>query len=426
MNGMAETLAMKAFAKANAKMLIKDSIWEQLSNRNDTNAVGSAGANMKLPKDVIHVISGITATATTRSITQAMVGRLKGDFVGGAQVAEGRETTPDLYQMQCYWNVWRKPYKLFNGDDAESNYQSWYAGAELKTGLAKDYASEVRDYFYHSAIIDGSSPLLNDNQYWQDHEVADFQTAPLTKRLHPMIFFKGQTGAITRNANYATDIQAVSTALKVLAPADGFDLSCAEHCIELARKRVRPLSYKAGGQNVKYIVMLSEVQATQLAKDSDWKTMFREGDTRGLDNRSISGILGVWRETLFLANPRAPLFNLSVSTASISYLKPSTVSTDASTLYFDGEQSLDRTVKGATTVETGTCEMAIILGAGAIVNPMPQDLKYGSQKKDYDFREGFIVTAKEGQQRTDFKDKAGVYTTYGSLLYVTATPARLA
>lgn len=423
MNGMKEAMAMKGFAQAQSKALVKGSVWEQLSNRWDVQKSLANGANTKVPTDCIHKITGISMTENTRSITQTMTGRLKGGYVGGPMIAEGTETTPDLYQMQVYWNVWRKPYKMFNGDDPESNYQAWYAKAEQRTVLAKDYAAELRDLFYHQAMVDNGSEILTDNKFWQDHEVVDFQTAPVAKRLHPIIFYKGQTAAITRHATYATDIQNVSTALKAMGPTSSFDLDAAESIIDKLFNRVRPLAWKSGGQNVSYVVLLSHIQARQLQSDSNWKALMKDAETRGIDNRAISGILGVYRETLFISNMRSPVFNLSSSAASVSYMRPETTTADAATALFFGEQSITRTVKAAAGTETGTCEIAIGLGAGSIVCPLPMDLTYREQDKDYYFRKGFLVMSKEGHQRTDFKDKNDAFSTFGSLLYITATPA---
>lgn len=427
---MQVALQMQAWASEHAKGVVRESFWEQVSNRWDgSSTFFNDGTKNKAPEDVYHRIP-VTFDAEKFSVNQAMVSPLKGGIVGGEQIAKGKETSVETWAVRAFYNTWRKSFKLKNGKGPGSNVQTYLQKAGLSTQLAKEYVAKQRDLMAHEALIEGACSILTDSQYWVDNEVTDMRSAVVAKSLHPSIFFKGIAGAITRSATYATDLSNVITAAKAMAPTAGFDNAAAMNFAMLLQGSKRPLKgYKVLGKQVNYIVLLSDLQAMQLAADSTWKSDVQQADERGGDNRAITGILGIKWGVLFVNNRRSPVLSLDTdanagTTQGIMYLKPETEAAATSDYgYLMGTEIVPRKVKGAAGTATGTCEIAIGLGAGAIIAPLVQDVQYKSEKDDYDFRESFCVEVMEGGQRGEFVTPAGAVKNFSSALYLTATPA---
>lgn len=425
-DGLREQIVMSAFQQKMQTDQVIDSVFEQMSNAYDVKAqpTGSDAKNT-VPTSFVQSIPKAELPEEARSLKQVMGMRPKFGFVAGPQVAEGKEKGIDLSRLEVFVNTWRVPFKLFNGRDPESNFKRWYIRAAQKTVVANQAVSELRDLFYHQAMFEGAAEILTDNQYWVNHDNADFQTAPLAKRLHPNWFFLGMTTPPTRSATYATDAANMTTALKAMAPSSIFDYAALCRFIRVLRKRCRKLGWKASGTEINHVIILSEYQAEQLTSDPDWKTLMSNAEVRGPENRAISSIIGVVLKALVLVDDRSPVYRLDDS--SMLYLRPDTETTDAGILYYDGEQSVDRAVKGAAGSATGTCEMAFGGGAGALIHPQPMAMELNSDTFDYGFREGFCAEQIEGFQRADWikKDGSTVFTPT-SCVYSSATPALMA
>jgi len=425
-DGFREEIAMKAFQQQIQSDLVINSIFEQASNAYDIKAQpGAADAKNEMPTGFVQTIPRAEFSEETRSLKQVMGSRPKLNFVGGPQQAEGKEKSIDLNKLEVFHNVWRMPFKLVNGKDPESNFKKWYVKAAMKTQIAKQAVEEVRDLFYHQAMFEGACSLLTDNQYWANHDNADFQTAPLTQRLHPNWFYKGMTTAPTRSATYATDVTNLNAAMANMSPSSTFDLAALKSFIRILRKRCKKLNWKAGGTVINHVVVLSEYQGEQLRGDTNWQTLMQNAEARGPENRAITGVIAVFDKALVIIDDRAPVWDLS--NQKMLYMAPDTSTSLSNVLYYEGEQSIDRVVKGAATVATGTCELAFGGGAGAIIHPQPKDFELDSDTFDYGFREGFCVSSIEGMQRADWikKDGSTIFTPT-SAVYATATPALMA
>lgn len=425
-DGLREEIAMKAFQQKIQSDLVIDSIFEQSSNAYDTKAMPSGSdAKNELPTGFVQTIPRAEFSEETRSLKQVMGSRPQLNFVAGPQQAEGKEKGIDLNKLELFHNVWRMPFKLVNGRDPESNFKKWYVKAALKTQIAQQATSELRDFFYHEAMFEGAASILTDNQYWAGHDNQDFQTAPVAKRLHPNWFYKGMTTAPTRSTTFATDAAALTAGMKAMAPSSIFDLAALKAFIRVLRQRCKKLNWRAGGTVINHVVVLSEYQAEQLRTDTSWISVIKDGEARGPENRAISGIIGIWDKALIVVDDCAPVWSLD--TSAMIYLRPDTKATGNDILYYQGEQAIDRVVKGAATVATGTCELAFGGGAGALLHPQPKDFEVNSDTFDYGFREGFCVESVEGFQRADWVRKDGT-TVFcpTSAVYATATPALMA
>ena len=89
-----------------------------------------------------------------------------------------------------------------------------------------------------------------------------------------------------------------------------------------------------------------------------------------------------------------------------------------------GLGGLNRVVKGAATVKTGTCEVARILGRGAIGMPTPMDLSFTEETRDMGFRSALCGHKMIGRVRLDFVNAAKTLTkNISSGLFFTSTPS---
>lgn len=433
MNVDGTKLLLLSWVQDAQKGLIRESCFEQLSNRWDGSSnYANPDTKATAPKDIIQRIKSDFDSEKLK-VTQYMLKPFGGTFRGGEQFAKGFENSTEAWVMECYYNCWRYPYKFANGKGPSSKTQGWMIKAKNGIQFAMEYVGKTRDYFTHTAIIDGAMPLLTDNQYWADNEIASLKTAPVNKRLHPKLFYKGQTAAISRSADYDTDVTNVIAAVKAMTSSSKFDLASANSVVNIARSHCRPLKgHSIGGQAYTAVAMISEIQSMDLMTDSAWQSAVLNGDNRGENNRMLTGVLGVYKGVLFLVNMRSPVFGLAADSGTglslgVNYLKPGTeVASTTDSGYINGTEQVPRLVKGASGTATGSCEICMILGAGSVVSPLATDganeITIESEKDDFSFRESFCTVAYEGGQRADFITPDGSVKNFSSAIYLTATP----
>jgi hypothetical protein len=193
-----------------------------------------------------------------------------------------------------------------------------------------------------------------------------------------------------------------------------FNKDTLDRMIFLASKNIKPLNWKSGSSAVKWIFKISPLQAEQLTTGTtgaDWATLFREAGARGMENRAISGVIGIYKGAMVVIDDRSPLFDSDAGTAaadSFQYIKP---------------WNDDRTpvTKDATT---GTMEVAQILGRGSLGCAEVKKLAFNKQGKDYDFNTGFEARRSTGDSRMDFLNPQALGAkplNWSSALYLTPT-----
>jgi len=401
------------------KQINVSTFWGQISNRVTTPAAELPwGESRTLPDSVIHYCSTKGNRGYKTSVMMLEKGYSMG--VGGAMKLKGKEFRVKTRWASTFYNVQRDAVEMGNKSIEGDQNELYRLGAQKSAILAEKFA-EQDDYNKQRAIVERADEFLTEDKYWEDHEDTDLQSAPVAAALHPQILYKGQTGAeITWSATPATYLANVVTAAKAMGPTSIFDMASLRAVRLYATRRVRPLKWSAQGSTVNFIIKISEYQAEQLTTDSEWKQTYRDGDVRSPDNRSITDVIGVWRDCLIVVDARAPVLRLNSGSEGVLYVKPDTESTDN----ILGPDTIDRVVKGAATAATGTCEIAMILGAGALGCPVVHGLQYTTDTEDYGFESGLAGMCKKGDNRMEWRykgDTARPYTS-GSFLYLTATP----
>jgi len=207
--------------------------------------------------------------------------------------------------------------------------------------------------------------------------------------------------------------------MNALTTADTFSLASLDSMVHQADRsngvQLQKLAWKSGDKSVQYVGKLSETQSQQLTTETGagtWRELMSEAGKRGVDNRAISGVIGVYKRTLWLTDERAPLWDATTATDDTDRIQ-----------FFRGPNDLRLpTVKGAGS---GTCEMAVMCGRGMIGAAKIKDLDFISKDFDYGFSHGLAAQQSCGFERMDLLNDGatGKPLNQSSFVYATATPA---
>jgi len=407
-------LRLHTWSREITKDYIAKSIFGQFSNINTETARLPRDKDNAVPKTVIHYLS-TEFKENSFDTAIPLVKSLVKPGVGGAQVAKGTGEIPQTRFAKVFWNRIRKVINA-NRQGVDIKSQEYLKIAKKQYLLLGDWFKQDEDYAFQRAICEGADIYLTEPQFWQDYPLQN--TPPVSKFTHPNICFPGMTRSnmpelvIGDNDAYTGN---VVDSLSGLAVGDEFDMRALEDLMKYARGHIIPLSDGA----VQYVVLLSSVQASQLRKDKDFLSTNMAADKRGEDNRALSGVIGTWQGFRFIEDLRSPVFNLDdASFKYVTYENGTTVDR------FSGIAALDRVAKGDGA--TGTCEVARILGVGAIGVPMVDGSNLSFEEESTDFKEfGEICGRKNtGHCRLDFKSTGGKeLENKSSALYFTSTPA---
>lgn len=415
-------LMLQKWSKDSTKDIALRSVWSQLSNRTDGVSAVSQAADFKVPDAVVHAVSKVH-TKGDWSVTVPLLQSLVGDGVGGSKIATGTEERPVALSSKTFYNNVRKTVTM-GTEGVEFQSVQYLNMAKQRFDLVKDWFAMDDDYACQKAICEGADRYLTDNQFWEDNE--EITSAPMSVALHPNIVFRGMTSstAPVRNATFATDVANLATALANMTASTVFDLATVDKIAMYAQGFISPLRWKAGTEAVNWIVLVSRIQADQLRNDSAWNAIMQNAEVRGPENRALSGILGVRHGLLLIEDAFSPIFHLSANDGvpvGFEYVTPTQASTSTAMYGLGG---LNRVVKGAATVKTGTCEVARILGRGAIGMPTPMDLSFTEETRDMGFRSALCGHKMIGRVRLDFVNAAKTLTkNISSGLFFTATPS---
>jgi len=434
-------LQVKAWKRKMVKQIIKESFWDTFSNRTTSTVVIPNGGEAKAPKDAIHYVSdqfkrGVQFT------TIPSLDKLKKKGQGGSQAVLGNEEKPVLRYSRVYYNVQRKGVVFADGS-VEGDMTEAYDIANQRVDLLTDYFKELNDYNKTRALIAGADEFLTESEYWTGDSIT---SPPVSKSLHPNLFYSGQgTTAIAHVGTWATDVAALRTALNTLytttavnAGTYKFTKARLDKVLSRASQFVSQLNWKMGdGQTVRWIVVLSRTQADELRSDTasgGWYDLFKEAGSRGVKNRTITGILGYYQGALLVVNERQPLFNCTVSgfsaDSAFQYVKPWNDDGSSSSIY-TGDNRIP-TVKSGTNDSdgAGTCEVAMVLGLGAIGCAEVRKLSFNNEDSDYMFNKMYEARKSDGAQRLDFSQAAlssfdsSSVVNWSSMLFFSPTPAQ--
>jgi len=411
----------KSWDSKHAKDNRLDSCWKELSNLADGLVSPPNASEKRVPKEVLHYIN--PDNGKNWETTIPMVLGLKLDGKGGKEKAEGSGESRVALYSDVHWNVRRKVVNVSTKGVEAEGLAYLKLGQQIHTSIS-DYHMQDLDYSCQQALIEGGDRYITNaegDRFWKDYE--EMTTPPHVRRLHPNIAYKGMTAVWTRGNDFDADVTALKTELAKLTPDSGFTLAALEGAIEYTHKFITPLKMAAGSEAVRYIMLLSPYQASQLAKDPEWKDLMKSAEKRGPDNRALSGILGVYGNVLLITDQRSPIFNLS--TGKFEYVTP-TAAAERDNFY--GYGRLNRAIKGAANVATGSMEIARILGAGALGCPIKGagTIEFKERDADFEFEKEVCGMVEAGYNRLDFKGMEGnkeIIRNVSSALYFTSTPA---
>jgi hypothetical protein len=408
-------LQQQTWQKKMQKQLVARSVWEQLSNRTEQSQSIPNGKNMKsMPKAVVINVSDAFDKGTKQT-TVPFLGKLQTKGVGGRQKAEGNEETPSMKFKSVHYNNQRKPIAL-EDESVDSDLAKFYSIGNQGTPLLTDYFVELTDYNMHRAALEGGDEYLTEAEYWTGDAIS---TPPVSKAYCPNWYANGAAAKVTYDSTYATYETAIQTAVNALTTAsNSFDLRALDSMVFIASRTLMPIGWSFGGEEVDWVFLITPIQARELQSNLDangWQSLIKTADPREDGegkNRAISGKLGVYRRCLIVVNERAPLWNTAGSTgAYIQYIKP----------WAD-----DRVPVAKTAADTGTVELALAFGRGALGCAKIKSLRFDEQWKDYNFNKGVCGMRAEGVERMDFDISTPTDTSVLNqtmFVYSTATPS---
>lgn len=409
------------------KELIRRSPWEQMSNITIETQEIPTKASMKTVPDAVIIKMGGEFDEGSFQLTIPLVGKLNAKGVFGRQPAEGQEETPTLKFKAVNYNVERKPISI-SEMSVDGQQDKFYKIGSKGTPMLTNYFMELTDFNCHRSIVEGASWALTETLAWTG---GSFTTPPQSRKYNPTVMARGKSAVATYNTTNATYESNINTYIDSLTTASNpFSLVGLDALTNEFALRLIPLNWKG---DIDYVLLLSDFQCRELQDSTSttgWSALMRAADPREYgakgedpddDNRAISGILGVYRRTLIINNGRSPLWDTSkAANGFVGYFKPWSLGgwTNAA------EAAITRVAK--TAGGTGTCEIAIGLGKGAIGNPIIKNLGFDEQEKDYNFNKGVCGSRMAGWVRMDFDITTPTTTSIQnqtSLLYFTPTPA---
>jgi hypothetical protein len=400
-------LRVQSWRRKAIKQHLLSSVWDQLSNRVSYNdAVPSAKAKT-VPSTVIHKVKD-SFDEGTQTTTVPWIGKLSVLPLGGPNKAEGNESRLATKMRRVPYNTQRVPI-IINDQSVDGDLTKYYRMAEQAVDRVKDVFVETTDWCSQRSILEGADDYLTESQYWDGAEPASQLSAPETEVLHPNIYVDGVASKVTYNATYSTFESSLNGDADGMATTNIFDLAALDRIALLASRHT--LSLGEGTNKAKWVLKISDAQWYQLSTESStgWRDMLKYTE-KGYD-RMIDGAQGTYKDMMILVDQRAPLWDLAAAAGSrAKYVTP----------LADNRTRVQKT-NGAAD---GTCEIAMLLGAGALAKAEIKELDFTKKGFDYDFSTGTCGMRAEGTVRMDFDSgttPTSARINQSSFLYFTAT-----
>lgn len=401
------------------KELIRRSPWEQMSNVVvETQEIPNKDEMKSVPDAVVIKMKG-EFDAGSYQLTIPLVGKLKQIGVFGRQPADGTEEVPAIKYKAVHYNVERKAIST-QEMSVDGGQDAFYKIGSKGTPMLTNYFVELTDFNCHRSLVEGACWSLTETAFWDG---PSFGAPPQTRKYNPTVMARGKAAVATYNTVLGTYETAIQNYIDTLTTASNpFALAGLDSLIAEMTQRLLPLGWKSG---VNYVLLLSDMQCRELqdtTSSTSWSALMRTADAReDKDNRAITGVLGIYRETLLINNGRAPLWDTSkAANGYVGYFKP------WSNGGYQNAAEVAITRAAKTGAGAGTCEIAIGLGKGAVGNPMIKQAGFDEQMKDYNFNKGLCGARMAGWVRMDFDQATPSNTSIQnqtSLLYFTPTPA---
>ena len=407
-------LQVQAWRKKMIKEVISSVLWSALSNRvSITSPLPNAGER-KIPDSVIHWVSDSFSKGIQKT-TIPFLEKLQDMGQGGWEKVEGNEETPEMRFKTISYNLQRKGLAV-SDESVEGDLTEYYAIASQKVQLLTDYFAELTDYNFQRAFMRGADEYLTLPKYWTGQTL---NTPPVTESFHPHILPNAAATPVTWNYTDGTYGASIQTAFDDLVAANAMDLEALDSMVFQADYsagiKLQKLAWKSGPKSVQYVGVLSEAQGKQVTTatgSGTWKELMTNAGDRGIDNRAISGIMGIYKRTMWLVDERAPIWDTTTATDLADRIQ-----------YYKIQD--ERVPVAKTAQGTGTVEMSRMCGQGAVGAAMIKDLNFVDDDFDYGFSHGLAASQACGCERMDLKSATASAKplNQSSFIYATATPA---
>lgn len=398
------------------KQKLPSSSWDQLSNRYEYSQTVPKSGQGQVPSAVVQKVTDDFKLGQY-SVTMLSIRKTGADVIGGANSAEGKESKPTTKIVSVFFTNQRVP-KSLPDMSVMGHINEFYGMAEATIGMVGDDFVEQTDYDHQKAMVDGSDPFLSDAAYWENSEYGSEINHPVDPVLHPNIYV-WDGGAKVKNTwstTYATALSNLAGIVDAeLEATDIFNQSAMDQIHLIASRTVVEIGGMGGGKannEVKWVLKISDAQWYQLTTDTtsgQWRDSLKYTES-GFD-RMFNGYVGVYKGMMIIVDQRAPLFNVSgASAGAFQYITP----------------KADNRVRVTKASNTGTCEVAMLMGRAALGVAHVKEMDLVRKSRDYEFVKSVCGHRIRGTMRLDLD--ATVAATSGrvnetSFLFLTATNA---
>lgn len=381
---------VQSWIRKTIKQKMNSSTWDQLSNRYEYSQTVPKSGNISVPKEVVHKVTDELKMGQY-AVTMLAIRKTGAAVIGGANSAEGKESKPTTKIVSLYFTNQRVPKSLpdmsVSGDMSE-----FYGIAQATVDMIGNDFVEQTDYDHQSAMIDGCDFFLQDAASWQSSEYGSAINAPQTKCLHPNTYWYAAATGLTKNtwsATYATANTNLATVVDTgIAVTDVFNTKVADQAHLIATRTIVPMGGIGGKSEVNYVLKISDAQwfdwTTDTTASVGWRDLMKYTET-GMD-RLFNGFVGVYKGMMVIVDQRSPLYNVSAAnTGAFQYQTP----------------LADNRVRVTTAANTGTREVFMVMGRGAIGLADVMEMDLVRKSRDYEFVKSICGHRKRGTQRMD-------------------------
>lgn len=414
-----QELQVQTWEQDTEHQLIQRSVWSQLSNRNhQTQPLPNVEGMDDVPKACIMDVTDKFRDGNWKT-TLPWMGKIAAKMLYGRARAKGNERNLDMKFVDLYYNNQRQA--VNTGErTVDGRELDFYKYGKQAVDALTDNRVEQMDFDMQRTLIEGAPEHITLSTAWTGPSHA---SAPVARRFHPNVYANGASSAVGYSTTLTTHEGNIQSAADALTTSqNGFDLDAVESIAEIAHETVIPLDWSLKGKEVNYVALISPYQARDLRRDSGWKELFLYGDTRGDENRVISGIFGIYRGVLWIVDERSPVWNTAGSAnAYVAYKTPACTKA----IPFQNAAGSTVTRSGKTGSGSGTVEIVRVMGARALGRTMPLKNRIVRDSDDYDFFHGAACDWAWGSRRLDYDIHTPTSTSYqndSSFLYLTATP----
>lgn len=378
-------LRVQSWRQKAIKEHLQSSVWDQMSNRVSFNDAVPSAKNKTIPSSVVHKVSD-SFDEGSQTTTIPWIGKLSVLPLGGPNKAEGNESRLTTKMRRVAYNNQRVPI-IINDQSVDGDLTKYYRMAEQAVDRVKDVFVETTDWNSQRAILENADYYLTDEGQWTGAIPASQLSAPESLVLHPNQYVDGTAAKVAFSATYATMEASLKTLQDALATTNIFDLNALDRIALLASRNI--LKMDGSMNKAKWVLKISDAQWYQLSTESStgWRDMLKQTE-KGYE-RMIDGAQGNYKDMMLLIDQRAPIWDLAATAGSrAKYVTP----------LADNRTRVQKTNSAAD----GTCEIAVLMGAGTLGKAEIKELDFTKKGFDYDFSTGSCGSRAEGTVRMDF------------------------